>query len=149
MPIFEYKCVPCNVEFEEALTNSDEIKEFESYYPCPSCGGKATRAGVSITNFTFKGGVRGESGVHGQSGVHDLDYPVLDKAIGRSSAKRWDRINREQAERDKVRKETGAVAISKTVTKEANILAPASTESVKVREMGVARYLVEKRKAGD
>jgi hypothetical protein len=74
---------------------------------------------------------------------------VLDKAIGRSSAKRWNRINREQAERDKVRAETGAQALSKTVTKEANTFAPASTESLKVREMGVARYIVEKRKAGD
>jgi len=149
VPIFEYKCEPCNVEFEEALTNSDEIKEFESWFPCPSCGGKASRLGVSVTNFTFKGGVRGETGVHGQSGVHDLDYPVLDKAIGRSSAKRWERIRREQAQRDKVRKETGAVALSKVPGKEANTFLPANTEGVKVREMGLARYIVEKRKAGD
>jgi hypothetical protein len=78
-----------------------------------------------------------------------LDYPVLDKAIGRSSAKRWERINREQAVRDKIRKETGAVALSKEVSRDGNTFAPASAETVKTREMGVARYLVEKRKAGD
>jgi putative FmdB family regulatory protein len=149
VPIFEYKCEPCNVEFEEAITNSDEIKEFETWFPCPTCGGKAARQGVSVTNFTFKGGVRGESGVHGQSGVHDLDYPVLDKAIGRSSAKRWERIRSEQAQRDQIRKETGAVALSKEVTKQGTNFAPANVESSKVREMGLARYLVEKKKAGD
>jgi putative FmdB family regulatory protein len=149
VPIFEYRCEPCNAEFEEALTNSDEIKEFKDAFPCPGCGKMAPRAGVSVTNFAFKGGVRGESGVHGQSGVHDLDYPVLDKAIGRSSAKRWERINREQAERNKIRAETGAQVLSKVPTKDANIFTPANQESVKVREMGLARYLVEKRKAGD
>ena len=149
MPIFEYRCEPCNAEFEEALTSQDDIKQYTASHPCPGCGQPAPRAGVSVTNFTFKGGVRGESGVHGQSGVHDLDYPVLDKAIGRSAAKRWDRINREQAQRNKVRIETGSSAIAKTVTKDSTTFAPASTESVRVREMGMARYLVEKRKAGD
>ena len=149
MPIREYKCEPCNAEFEEVLTSSEDIKEFETWYPCPGCGGRAERLGVSVTNFTFKGGVRGESGVHGQSGVHDLDYPVLDKAIGRSSAKRWERIRREQAQRDQVRKETGSVALSKVPGKEANTFVPTDTEGVKVRQMGLSKYLVEKKKAGD
>jgi len=104
---------------------------------------------MSLTNFNFKGGVRGESGVHGQSGVHDLDYPKLDQAIGRSSAKRWERITREQAVRDKLRKETGAVAISKEQTKDRTSFSPTGKENVQVREMGMARYLVEKSKAGD
>jgi len=149
IPIFEYKCEPCNAEFEEALTNSDDIKEYATWYPCPGCGGRATRLGMSLTNFNFKGGVRGESGVHGQSGVHDLDYPKLDQAIGRSSAKRWERITREQAVRDKLRKETGAVAISKEQTKDRTSFSPTGKENVQVREMGMARYLVEKSKAGD
>lgn len=145
MPTFEYRCEPCNAEFEEVLIQQAEIKEYEKWHPCPGCGGRAERLGISITNFTFKGEVRGESGVHGQSGVHDLDYPVLDKAIGRSSAKRWERIRGEQAERDKVRKETGAVSLAKI----GGQILPANAESVKVREMGLARYLVEKKKAGD
>jgi putative FmdB family regulatory protein len=149
VPIFEYRCEPCNAEFEEALTNQDEIKEYAAWYPCPGCGGRATRLGVSLTNFNFKGGVRGESGVHGQSGVHDLDYPALDKAIGRSAAKRWDRIGKEQAVRDRIRQQTGASALSKEPSKEVNTFRPAEKESLKVREMGVARYLVEKKKAGD
>ncbi len=149
MPIFEYRCEPCNAEFEETLVNQDDIKQYENAHPCPGCGQLAPRAGVSLTNFSFKGGVRGESGVHGQSGVHDLDYPSLDKAVGRSAAKRWNRINGEQAERDKVRRETGAAAIAKEPGKDKNTFRPADGESLKVREMGVARYLVEKRKAGD
>lgn len=149
MPIFEYRCEPCNAEFEETLINQDDIKQYKDAYPCPGCGQLAPRAGVSLTNFNFKGGVRGESGVHGQSGSHDLDYPTLDKAVGRSAEKRWIRINKEQAERNKVRQETGASAISKEPGKDKNIFRPADRESLKVREMGVARYLVEKKKAGD
>lgn len=52
------------------------------------------------------------SGVHGNSGVHDLDYPSLDKAVARSSEKRWGVYSDRQSERDKVRKETGATALS-------------------------------------
>ncbi len=149
MPIFEYFCEPCNAEFEEALTNQDDIKQYGTWYPCPGCGGYAARLGVSVTNFNFKGGVRGESGVHGQSGVHDLDYPQLDKAIGRSSAKRWERIHREQAVRDQIRRETGTVGLVKEQTKDKTVFTPATQDNMKVREMGMARYLVEKKNAGD
>jgi putative FmdB family regulatory protein len=149
VPIFEYRCEPCQAEFEEVLTSQDDIREYKDAHPCPGCGKMAPRAGISVTNFNFAGGVRGESGVHGQSGSHDLDYPTLDKAIGRSSAKRWERINREQAARDKVRKETGATSLSKVVSRSSTTFEPSSTESLKTREMGLARYLVEKRKAGD
>ena len=146
MPIFEFFCESCNAEFEETLINSEEIKKYKDAHPCPGCRKLAPRAGVSITNFSFKGGVRGESGVHGQSGVHDLDYPTLDKAIARSSEKRWTRINSEQAERDKIRRETGSIAISKEPGKQKNVFRPASTEALRTREMGMARYLVEKGK---
>lgn len=149
MPIFEYRCEPCNAEFEETLTNQDEIKEYSSWHPCPGCGERAERLGVSLTNFNFKGGVRGESGVHGQSGVHNLDYPNLDQAIGRSSAKRWERITRDQTARDKIRKENGVVPLSKEMTRDNTTFAPAPKNNVEVREMGLARYLVEKSKAGD
>ena len=145
MPIFEYRCEPCNVEFEETLTNQDEIKEYANWYTCPGCGEKATRLGVSITNFNFKGGVRGESGVHGQSGVHDLDYPILDKAIGRSSEKRWTRIKQDQASRDQVRKETGSDAL----TKLGSIYAPAEAESLKVRPPALTTFKKMKTLAGD
>jgi len=129
-PIFEFRCEPCNAEFEETFTNQDEIKEYETWYPCPGCKGRATRLGVSITNFNFKGGVRGESGVHGQSGVHDLDYPKLDKAIGRSSAKRWERITKDQSIRDQTRKETGSNALARI----GKTFAPADSENLKVRD---------------
>lgn len=50
--------------------------------------------------------------MHGNSGVHDLDYPSLDKAVGRSANKKWSVYNEQQAERDKVRRETGASALT-------------------------------------
>ena len=78
----------------------------------------------------FKGGVRGESGVHGNSGSHDLDYPSLDKCVGRSSEKKWTRINKEQDERSKMRKESGTNALSKVNGK----IVPTSSEILKIRE---------------
>jgi hypothetical protein len=50
--------------------------------------------------------------VHGNSGVHDLDYPSLDKAVGRSSAKKWEKARETQKEMAaaRVSSETGAVA---------------------------------------
>jgi putative FmdB family regulatory protein len=142
MPVFEYECKSCQAEFEEILTQQDDIKKYANWHLCPGCGTKAQRLGISVTNFNFKGGVRGESGVHGQSGVHDLDYPKLDKAIGRSANKRWERINKDQTTRDKIRKDTKSDALAK----DGNTFIPASTSGLQIREMGLARYLVEKRK---
>lgn len=144
MPVFEYACQACEVEFEEVLTLQDDIKQYTTWHPCPSCGGQAPRLGISLTNFNFKGGVRGESGVHGQSGSHDLDYPTLDKAVGRSAEKKWDRIRNEKAVREKIRKETGSAALSV----ESGSLAPANPENLKVRQMAL-RTFKKMKLAGD
>ena len=136
MPVFEFACKDCEAEFEEVFVNSDEIKEYENSCPCPNCGKRASRLGVSITNFNFKGGVRGESGVHGQSGVHDLDYPVLDKAVGRSAEKKWGRIGQDQIIRSKIRKESGSSALAKVN----NSIVPANPENLKVRDMALNTY---------
>lgn len=113
MPTYEYACQACEVEFEELLTQSDEIQQFAKQHPCPQCGEPAPRI-ASAANFAFAAPARAAagSGVHGQSGIHDLDYPSVDKAVGRSSAKRWDAFNQRKAERDKVRRESGTNAIS-------------------------------------
>ena len=135
MPVYEYRCSPCESEFEELLTQLDDVKKYAKFHPCPSCGGQADRLGISITNFKFAGGVRGESGVHGNSGVHDLDYPSLDKAVGRSSEKKWARINAQSVEREKVRREAGTNALSKIDGK----VAPASPDVMKVREAAITK----------
>lgn len=48
----------------------------------------------------------------GNSGFHDLDYPSLDKAIGRSANRKWKEYGVRKAVRDKVRRESGTNSIS-------------------------------------
>lgn len=69
---------------------------------------------MSSTNFAFKAppGRTAGSGVHGQSGSHDLDYPILDKAIGRSAEEKWKKQARKTAAREALRKATGKTAES-------------------------------------
>lgn len=136
MPTFEYKCDQCEIEFEELLIQTDDVKKYFKWHPCPGCGGKSTRLSISVTNFKFAGGVRGESGVHGNSGVHDLDYPTLDKAVGRSSEKKWTRINSDRIERQKIRKESGTNNLSKIDGK----VAPASSEVLNLREAAITKF---------
>lgn len=112
MPIFSFFCDDCDLEFEELLIKKAEIEEFTDHYPCPQCRERAERIRVASFAFQFAGGVKGESGVHGTSGSHDLDYPSLDKAVGRSSEKKWKNINARQEKRAKARKELGTNAIT-------------------------------------
>ena len=116
MPTFEYSCDSCEILFEELLLQRNEIESYREWHPCPQCGGRAGREKVSLTNFNFAApaGQTAGSGVHGQSGVHDLDYPKLDKAVGRSATTRWQGYDARKAERDKVRKEAGTNLITTT-----------------------------------
>jgi putative FmdB family regulatory protein len=133
MPIFEYICEECPVEFEELLLNKDDVDKYQDAHPCPSCGKPAPKA-VSAFSFGFKGGVRGLSGVHGNSGVHDLDYPTLDKAVARSSEKRWKHHNERQAEINRVRKEAGAYAVT---TDTAGNVRPTDNKTLEVRSKAI------------
>lgn len=112
MPILNYTCEACEIEFEEVLVQQAEIREFENAHPCPQCHESAPRDRVSTFAFQFAGGVKGESGVHGNSGSHDLDYPSLDKAVGRSAAVKWENVNKRQDARSKARKELGTNSIT-------------------------------------
>jgi len=116
MPTFEYSCASCEILFEELHTQQSEVEKYVDSYPCPQCGGTAEREKISLTSFSFKApaGQTQGSGVHGQSGVHDLDYPKIDKAVGRSATKKWQEYGIRKAERDKVRKEAGTNALSTT-----------------------------------
>lgn len=116
MPTFEYSCPTCEILFEELLLQRDEIEKYREWHPCPQCGERGDREAVSIMNFAFKApsGQTQGSGVHGQSGVHDLDYPKLDKAIGRSASVKWQQYGQRKADRDKVRKEAGTNSLTTT-----------------------------------
>ena len=133
MPTYEYVCEKCEVEFEELLLNKDDISKYFNEHPCPSCGEPARRV-VSQFSFNFKGDVRGLSGVHGNSGVHDLDYPTLDKAVARSSEKRW-AVHRERQESiNKIRQETGTHAVSMGSIDGSGGIGPADKGSLSLRE---------------
>lgn len=132
MPSFEYVCRACDLEFEELLLHQDEIREYSKSHPCPECKQPSLRSGVQVTNFSFKAPARqgAGTGVHGQSGVHDLDYPKLDKAVGRSSDVKWDRYGVRKAARDKARRELG----TNSVTQVGDTVMAASPGTLAVRE---------------
>ncbi len=110
MPIYEYACEKCSIEFEELLNSSEKDTYFE-WHPCPNCGEKAARIQMSKVSFQFSGGQVAGSGVHGNSGSHDLDYPNLDKAIGRSSENKWKNYNEQKDQRDAERRKLGTNSI--------------------------------------
>ena len=113
MPIFIYECRTCEVEFEEFIVHQEDTKKYSEHHPCPECKRRAKRIKVNSVSFSFKApnGQTQGSGVHGQSGVHDLDYPSLDKAIGRSSTKKWEYYYDRKKARDKARRELGTNAV--------------------------------------
>lgn len=79
----------------------------------------------------------------GNSGVHDLDYPVLDKAVGRSANRKWKEYDARKKARDEARRRFGTNAISVGPDGEAS---PASPGVLDVREKGL--QLLKKAKSG-
>lgn len=132
-PTFEYLCEDCKIVFEETLIDPDEVKEYASCHPCKNCSSIAKRVAISLVNFQFKG-------TPGHSGSHDLDYPTLDKAVGRSSASKWEDINRRKEAADKVRRETGVNAINTAGTQPA----PADPNVLKLRQAAMDAGVVKK-----
>lgn len=49
MPIYEYKCLDCDIHFEKMQKVSDE-----PLVKCESCGGKVEKQ-ISLSGFQFKG----------------------------------------------------------------------------------------------
>jgi len=135
MPNYIYKCNACEVEFEELLINLDDIKKYSEHHPCPECRRRSKRVKVNPVSFSFKapGGQTQGSGVHGQSGVHDLDYPNVDKAVGRSSSKKWEYYNERKSVRDKARRELGTNAVRQVD----NVITALGSETGKFREQGL------------
>jgi putative FmdB family regulatory protein len=138
MPIYEYRCEDCDALFEELFTNSEEAKEYEYCHPCKSCDSIASRV-VSSTNFQFVG-------TPGQSGSHDLDYPTLDKAVGRSAAKKWDEIYARKEKIDKVRQEIGQHAVSADLNGNAAPLPKLAIEARKVAVNAFSKALKNRQK---
>ncbi len=93
---------------------------------------------MASVSFKFAGGVgKGAgSGVHGNSGVHDLDYPVLDKAVGRSAEAKWPEYLKRKADRDRVRREAGVNAVSQS----GDTIVPLDQSSAQNREKAMTLY---------
>lgn len=135
MPIYEYVCDSCQSMFEEIFISREEAEKYQHGHPCCQCDSMAKRV-LSSINFQFKG-------TPGSSGSHDLDYPTLDKAVGRSSAQKWKVINEEKEKRDKVRREAGQHA----VTQIGDSITPTSSDKLKVREHAIRAFNAAKAKA--
>lgn len=142
MPIFAYYCDECEAEFDELLTQKADVEAYFDHHPCKGCGNRAERIRVAAVSFKFAGNVNvgGGTGIHGNSGVHDLDYPVIDKAVGRSAEVKWQEYDRRKEQRDKVRRESGTNAVSQ----DGDRIAPLADGAVRDREK--AMTLLEKAK---
>lgn len=144
MPTFEYCCDDCHIIFEELLIALDEVKQYSKEHPCKKCGKPAHRI-PSAANFNFAGKGESDPTHRMSSGVHDLDYPTLDKAVGRSANRKWKSYDAEKSERDVVRRRTGEHAISIDPGTGKPMSADSST--IKIREQALKTFKKIKDKA--
>ena len=127
MPVYEYECKHCDSLFEELLTSRADVQAYSKQHVC-DCGKMADRV-PSVANAVFKG-------IPGRSGSHDLDYPVLDKAVGRSAEKRWGVYNQRKEARDKVRKQSG----SRALTVSGSNVAPTDPGKLALRQKAIQTF---------
>lgn len=137
MPSYEYFCQACDATFDDLLISTEEIKLYSKEHPCPSCGAICPKI-PSVTNFTFKGpaGSDPTSG-RSSSGSHDLDYPSLDKAVGRSANRKWKSFSEKKKARDQVRRETGSIAITESKD---GTMTPTNQNILSARETGLKTF---------
>ena len=113
----------------------DEVRKYSAEHPCKQCGRTCARV-PSATNFIFKGVAEGDPTRKGNSGSHDLDYPSLDKAIGRSANRKWKEYRGRKTERDRLRLESGTSAI----TTEGGAPAPADAGKMEIRNRAIRTF---------
>jgi putative FmdB family regulatory protein len=89
MPLYQYYCVECQLTFEESFKKPEDITS-----PCPKCASESDRM-ISAPN-VLKSNTSRES---------------VDIKIGAESEKRWAGIRQRQAEKEKIRKESGTTAV--------------------------------------
>lgn len=136
IPTYEYICEACEIIFEEVFIDPEDVDKYKHAHPCTQCDSIARRI-VSATNFQFKG-------TPGNSGSHDLDYPTLDKAVGRSAEKKWSEFHENKRIRDKIRREAGQYAI----TQVGDSISPSSPETMRVREHAIKEFNRARKESG-
>lgn len=142
MPTFEYACEFCRSIFEELFLTKQEVQKYSQKHPCPSCKRSCKRI-PSATNFQFKGVAEGDPTRRGNSGSHDLDYPSLDKAIGRSANRKWKEYDNRKKTNDAARKQFGTNTLSVGPNGQ---LAPTDSNTLSLREKGLKIFSDLKKK---
>jgi putative FmdB family regulatory protein len=98
MPTYDYRCATCNVvqEFIQSIH-----KPLPESLLCPKCGCDSFYVFLTAPGVMTAG----------------MSHQSIDVAIGRDAEARWGKINERQAQRDKIRKDSGKsglTAISRT-----------------------------------
>lgn len=89
MPLYQYYCVECQYSFEESFKKPEDVTS-----PCPKCSYESDRM-ISAPN-VLKSNTSREN---------------ADIKIGAESEKRWADIKSRQAQKEKLRKESGTTAL--------------------------------------
>lgn len=111
MPIREYKCNECNLVAEEIILGIEEPQAIE----CKRCGAEAAKLDMPTSVALMRS---------------SMDNSPIDNAIGKDAEKRWEAIHERQETRDKIRKETGSVGLTRISKDEYK---PISEENTKLR----------------
>jgi len=93
MPVYKFACGECDLEFDRLISR----EESKGPISCINCGSDAKKI-IGNVNFNFS-----STRKQGETGVHDIDYPVIDKAVGRSSEKRWGNFEERRSAEDSAR----------------------------------------------
>jgi hypothetical protein len=130
---YRFRCRSCSSVNE---LNQPVSAKVPDTFPCGYCPGSCTQ--VIEAPAVLRGGVSGRS----HSGTSDMP---LDTVVGRNAAERWEKIHERQAERDRVRRESGQQGL--TATSEG--FAPLSPEVKSLRTAGMAAVEREGYKQND
>jgi putative FmdB family regulatory protein len=103
MPVFRYECSKCGLQFDRLTSKVGGEPEV----PCLNCN-EASKKLISKVSFNYN-----STRPQGDTGVHDVDYPVVDKAVGRSAETRWLRFKERRNVEDTARKTYGTEYLGK------------------------------------
>lgn len=96
MPIFEYQCEECGVQFEKLYKSISTAPE--GRIPCPECGEVAKKL-VSAANHSFSHIPTGPFPQN--TGVSQIDHNY-DRVIGRDAEQKWAAIEKRNAGKDRI-----------------------------------------------
>ena len=90
MPIYEFLCQNCGIQFEQLFSRPSTA---DNSAPCPDCG-KSAQKQVSTVNHAFAHTPTGPGPQN--TGVSQIDHN-FDRVIGRDAEQKWAAIEKRQA----------------------------------------------------